>query len=387
MYQCPVCSYACTKWSAMWAHVGRTGHITKESYRNMDHLRLLLRKEKPAGSLARAFAPGVRWEETGGPVLAEGSRARVVLRRGTLRLADAAAAPAPALVYGPNPLRELDTASAGAAPPVDAAAPGAPARTKWTAALQTALDAALLEYPANVHWKDRLGLVAARVGVPRADAAARLAQLNAERGGGGVALSALSLRLGYVAVDWECCGAGAGAACRADCLRGRGRWVWMDEAAPAALLARAARGGYTKRVPRAFQVRYGPRAGADTTRLVTTERRVGEARAGYRCPGCGLLADRFSRLVHHLRAAADAAGPGGGGGCVPAARRRDPAEVRVRTWLVAPAVKAAHVRTQQTETAGWAPGWDADARPLAVADAGARRPPPADLEAGFQLAV
>jgi hypothetical protein len=73
MYQCPVCAFACTKWSAMWEHVGRTGHIAKESYRNPNQLMLLLRKEKPPGSLALAFADGVRWEETGGPVLAGSS--------------------------------------------------------------------------------------------------------------------------------------------------------------------------------------------------------------------------------------------------------------------------------------------------------------------------
>jgi hypothetical protein len=260
---------------------------------------------------------------------------------------------------------------------------------EWTSGLQAGLEEALVEYPEHVPWADRLALVAARLGLPRAAVAARLAALNAVRGGGGVDAAGLALRLGYVAVEWECCGAAPGASCRAGCLLGRGRWVWMDPGAAPGLLARAARGGYAKRVPRVYQVRAGPRGGADATRMVATERRLAEARAGYRCPGCGLLADRFGRLVHHLRAAAAAAAARGegGGGCVPAERRRDAGEVRVRAWLVAPEVKAAYVRTQQLDTAGWAPGWDADARPLAVADAAARRAPPADLEPGFQLAV
>ena len=163
MYQCPVCLFACTKWPSMWAHVGRTGHITKESYRDAHQLRLLLRKEKPPGSLARAFDPAFRWEETGGPVLADGSRARIVLRAGTLRLAATPPGPPP-LAYGPNPIPDPS--------PIVTAEGAAPAAA-WTAAMQAALDEALIEYPAAVHWKDRLGLVAARVGVPRAALEAR----------------------------------------------------------------------------------------------------------------------------------------------------------------------------------------------------------------------
>ncbi|EKX39871.1 hypothetical protein GUITHDRAFT_143245 [Guillardia theta CCMP2712] len=69
-YLCPLCAYSSRSWARMWEHVGRTGHISRHSYRTQKELQILLRQGpavllRPAGTVPFTItseALAVMWE-------------------------------------------------------------------------------------------------------------------------------------------------------------------------------------------------------------------------------------------------------------------------------------------------------------------------------------
>ncbi len=157
----------------MWEHFLMSKHVTRDSYRLPNDLRLLLRKERLPDSPDMIYKSELQSEDEYGPCIMDSDPVPVP-SRGTLRLAPQDSP----LAIDPNAtVAETVDSPSGERPNVELV---------WTNAMKAALLEACKEYPKSLRWKDRLGLIASRVSVAsgevpvtRSDILARMAQPRA----------------------------------------------------------------------------------------------------------------------------------------------------------------------------------------------------------------